>query len=311
MDIRKEMEALAAEALDSQFQERPELAWLKEQYGQFMQREGISSKSTADLRLYERIYNCAPQKESDLLKIRYWRTGRHFPANYHQCRRLGQGLGLGEKELQFLMQGYYDSCDRLFSAEWDQTQTDYQKRHSQMELLVYCYLDRIPQKRLEQLNIPPGTLRHHLRHLYYTDALQYVSPKYSRQKNFLAKHITSINYDSELNRNIKLLGIIPRKTMIRHLFILCMPDISLDFMNQMLSAFGFLPLQEAHTLRSGERLDLLLIRLLQWYEEAVCDKSPRERCIWMQLRLQALDEVLARQGLRHLRFMLFKALETQ
>ena len=66
MEIRKEMEALAAETLDSQFQERPELAWLKKQYGQFMRQEGISSKSAADIRLYERIYNCTPQKEADL-----------------------------------------------------------------------------------------------------------------------------------------------------------------------------------------------------------------------------------------------------
>ncbi len=311
MEIRKEMEALAAETLDSQFQERPELAWLKKQYGQFMRREGISSKSAADIRLYERIYNCTPQKESDLLKIRYWRTGRHLPANYSQCRMLGQGLGLGEKELRYLMQGYFDSCDSVFSTESDRLQADYQERRSQMELLVDRYLARIPQKRLELLNIPQDALRHNFRHLYYTDALQYVCPKYSRQKSYLTKHITSINYDSELNRNLMLLGVVPRRTMIRHLFILCMPDIRLDFINQMLSAFGYLPLQEAHTLRTGERLDLLLIRLLQWYEKAARHKSPKERRLWMQLRLQALDEVFARQNIRHLRFMLFKALETQ
>ena len=309
MDISKEMEQLLAASLKNQEPERPELLWLQEQFRRFMAMEGLDSKKEADRRLYQRMYGKAPRKDSEFLKIRYWRTGRHVPSSYEECLTFGQALCLEEEQLRFLMQGYYDGCDRIFWKEPGKSQEVYWKRRTQLDQLVEGYLCRVSHKRMKQMKIPREQLCHSIRHLYYTDALHYVSREYTRRKYTLERHITSINYDSELSRNLKLLGVIPRKTMIRHLFILGMPNLSLEFINEMLRNLGYLPLQPEHTLRTGERLDLLLIQLLLWYEAVRRERGVKEGNQWMQRGLRTLDELLEQKGLKHQRFMFFKALE--
>ncbi len=308
MDIIKEMELLLLGILKEQEKERPELLWLREQYQQFMLREGAGSKKAADRCLYERMYGEAPKTETEFLKIRYWRTGRHVPASYAECLAFGQALCQEEEKQRFLIQGYYDGCDRVFRVEPEKAQTVYWQRRAEMGKLVDQYLCRVPLKRMEQMNIAPDKLCHNIRHLYYTDALRCVRREYSQQKYGLERHISSINYDSELNRNLKLLGVIPRKTMIRHLFILGMPDLSLDFMNGMLEKLGYLPLGQEHTLRTGERLDLLLIRLLSWYEAVREEQGTKRSMLWMQKGLRTLDELLNKKGMHRQRFMFFKTL---
>lgn len=310
MEIPKEMEQLLAGILEKQEPERPELLWLQEQFRQFMDREGVNSKKEADRRIFQRMYGKTPRKDSEFLKIRYWRTGRHVPASYEECRTLGQALCLKEDQLRYLMQGYYDSCDRVFWSMPEKSQEVYWKRRAHLEQLVDGYLCRVSQKRMEELKIKEDQLCHSIRHLYYTDALHYVSRECTRQKYTLERHITSINYDSELSRNLKLLGVIPRKTMIRHLFILGMPELSLDFINNMLKKMGYLPLEPEHTLRTGECLDLLLIRLLTRYEAVRKERGAKEGIQWMQKGLRALDELLEQKELCHPRFMFFKALDS-
>ena len=148
-----------------------------------------------------------------------------------------------------------------------------------------------------------------MRHLYYTDALEYVFCGMAEQKEYLKRHIISVNYDSEFGRSMKLLGIIPRKTMIRHLLILGMPQISREWMNEQLRLFGYLELQEQHTLRGGERMDWLLIRLLRRYEEFRPGRTAEECRGWMRNQCRILDMLFEKVGRKHLRFMYFKSLK--
>lgn len=304
------MEWLISGILDVPQTERPELLWLKEQYEHFLRKEKVSGRRAADRCLYERIYGRAPEKESDILKIRYWRTGHHFPVNLTTCMAFGQALRLDGEKQRFLMQGYYDSCDRIFETEPERTQGLYWERRAVIEKLIDRYLYKISGQCREWMNAPSDVLRHNIRHLYYKDALRYVRREYAEQKYDLEKHISSINYDSELTRNLRLLGVIPRKTMIRHLMILGMQELSVDFMNKTLADLGYLPLREDHTLRTGEKLDLLLIRLLRRYEERKGSRDTGENMQWMQENLQSLDRLLDEHGAHRQRFMLFKALET-
>ena len=259
---------LAARCMEQKHMERPEVVWLKERYGEFMRREGFSGKEAADRCLYERIYGIRPKRQ-DTLKIRYWRTGWHLPASYGLCAAFGRALRLDREEMRYLLQGYYDSCDRIYEEEPSDSRSAYWLRRKAMKDLTDRYLQSIPQNRLRQMRITERSLEHSMRHLYYTDALGYVygGSGMAEKMKYMKRHITSVNYDSEFGRNMKLLGVIPRKTMIRHLLILGMPWVSLDWLNGQLRTFGYLELKEHHTLRDGERLDWLLIRILRRYEE--------------------------------------------
>lgn len=305
--IWEELVELADECMERKGKERPEVSWLKERYREFMTKEGIRAKEEADRLLYERMYGEGPIKAQDTLKIRYWRTGRHYPINYRQCAAFGDALGLSREDMRFLLLGYYDSCDEIHEKPEDGRAVYWERRRA-MEQLTERYLSQMPQERLEQMNITKNVLEHNMRHLYYTDALRYVG-RPSGHGQYMERHITSVNYDSELGRNMKLLGVIPRKTMIRHLIILGMPGISLEWMNMQLRNFGYLELQEGHTLKSGESLDWLLIRLIAKYEKARENRSAQECCRWMQECCRILDTYFEEKGWNYLRFMYFKSLK--
>lgn len=207
-----------------------------------------------------------------------------------------------------MLQGYYDSCDRFYETPQPYDSV-YQKRRKFMEHLVQEYLYHISEEKLNTLKISREAIRHNVRHLYFTDALNYIHPDLITSDSSVTKHIASINYDSEFNRNLKLLGVIPRKTMIRHLFLFGMPDISLDKMNQQLKALGYLPLQETHTLKTGEPLDWLLIQLLTEYDRRKKEMSVYNRSQWMLRTLSFLCSYFDRKGERHLQFLYFKSLK--
>ena len=273
---------LAARCMEQKHMERPEVVWLKERYGEFMRREGFSGKEAADRCLYERIYGIRPKRQ-DTLKIRYWRTGWHLPASYGLCAAFGRALRLDREEMRYLLQGYYDSCDRIYEEEPSDSRSAYWLRRKAMKDLTDRYLRSIPQNRMRQMRITERSLEHSMRHLYYTDALGYVygGSGMAEKMKYMKRHITSVNYDSEFGRNMKLLGVIPRKTMIRHLLILGMPWVGLDW---------------------------LLIRILRRYEEYRQDRPAAECFRWMRECCCALDTFFEKEGRRQLRFMYFKAL---
>lgn len=303
------MERLAAQCMELGGGERPEMVWLKARYLEFMRREGIRGKEEADRCLYERMYGKAPQKQQDILKIRYWRTGRHLPVSHDQCAAFGRALGLDREEMRYLLQGYYDSCDTIFEEEPEDIRSVYWTRRAALKQLTEGYLQGIPRERLEKLRIGDGSLEHSIRHLYYTDACEYVHSGSAESRKYLYRHITSVAYDSEFSRSMRLLGVIPRKTMIRHLLILGMPRIGVEWLNEQLARLGYLELQEQHTLRSGERMDWLLIRLLCGYEEYRQGRTEAECRQWMREKCRALDTFFEKEGRRRLRFMYFKALK--
>ena len=238
---------LAAECSKFQKTERAELEWLKQKHLHFMRMYRFTNKKTADIFLYRQIYGRDPKTENDLLKLRYWRTGRHLPVSHELCSAYGKALRLDKAGQTYLLQGYYDSCDRLYETENMQDPL-YRKRRILLEHLVENYLSNITEERLAQMKIYcHSQLIHNLRHLYYTDALNYVCLNYQNKDLYLTKHITSITYDSELKRTLQLLGAIPRKTMLRHLIIFGMPYISLDLINQQLKDLGYLPLDDPDT----------------------------------------------------------------
>lgn len=288
-------------------EERPELTWIKKKHKQIQQIHHLKNKTQTDQLLYEHMYGQPPLKASDTLKLRYWRTGRCTPSNREQCLLFGAALELTEPDMHYLIQQYYDRSLTVYSAENAADDSTYHKKCDQIKSLTSSYLSRISSQCLANLHIPEEQRAHYLRHLYFTEAFDYVHmPEISRK--LLAKHITSARYDSELTRQLKLLGEIPRKTMIRHLLILGLPEITLEKMNQHLQSLGYLPLTEGHSMTGGERLDWLLIHLFKLYEKECADLSANDRLRWFQQAARILDAHFTSAGVPRLRFMYFKAL---
>ncbi len=297
---------LASEEPSQKNHNRPEIKWLDTQYAALLKQKRFSSRHKADEYLFQQIYGKNALSETELLKIRYWRTGQHLPVNYETCLALGRALELDENAMRYLLQGYFDNCDRQF--ETISEDPVYLRRKHYMEDLVRRYFSNIPAERLHSLRGRSKNIRQYLRHLYYTDAMSYVGQSRHASKAAPPGHLVSCSYDSELNRTLQLLGNVPRKTILRHLILLGMPDISLEWLNQSLSVLGYLPLEETHTLKTGERLDAILIRLMELYDSVREEMTPDEARLWMQQCCQALDRTFIQTGKKNLRFMHFKAL---
>ena len=113
-DTKEKLVCMAEKCIQMSGEERPELTWLKAFYEQFRNRCIPSGKLEADRLLFEKMYSRMPQKPSDTLKIRYWRTGRHTPVNREQCLMFGKAMEMNDKDLDFLIKNYYDRNDRIF-----------------------------------------------------------------------------------------------------------------------------------------------------------------------------------------------------
>lgn len=302
---------LARECLHMGMQERPELEWLKERHVRIRCKYQLKNKQETDAFLYERMYGRAPAKDSEALKIRYWRTGRYMPANREQCLRLGKALELLPEEMAYLLQNYYDRCLDVYDASMDLSDVRYQEKKDCMKKLAGTYIQNASPKRMICLNISLENPQACLRHLYFTDAFHYIDTVVPADSDILLRHITSTSYESEFARQMKLLGEIPRKTMLRHLIIFNLPQLTLDIINQQLAFLGYLPLCEEHTMAGAERLDWLLIRIIQLYE-ALCDKTDEEKSLaWFQKTCRVLDRFFVEEKEPKMRFMHFKALDLQ
>ncbi len=304
---KEKLAHLAEECIQMGRNERPELIWLKKCYDRFRKQCCLLGKHETDKLLFEKMYSRTPQKPSDTLKIRYWRTGRHTPVNREQCLMFGKALELKETELNFLIKNYYNRNDQVF--EENSEDPVYLSRKKQMGRLVQEYLEKIHPGRRIQMRIPCSSLKNNIRHLYYMDAMKYISVHSQQIRLSLNSHITSINYGTELGRSLRLIGEIPRKTMLRHLLILGMPYINRELIDERLEAFGYLPLCESHTQVDGEHLDWLLIRLLELYETACRGMEPEQCSKWFQDACRILDRYFVEQEKNNLRFMYFKALK--
>ena len=256
---------LAEECLDLGKAERPEQQWMEQVYDRFRAENGNLGKAAADELLFRKMYAAEPVKGSDTLKIRYWRTGRHLPISREQCLMFGKALQLSEEEGRFLIQGYCDRCDRVFEAVTQEKV--YQERTALLRNLSKEYLDKVHPALKRQLYHSGADLSHSLRHLYYTDAKGYIRSREGECTCRVGRHISSLNYMSEFGRQLKLLGEIPRKTMIRHLMIFANPFVNEEWLSRWLVQLGYLGLDENHTQADGSRLDRLLLGYLRLYRE--------------------------------------------
>lgn len=153
---------LAEECLCLGQQERYEIRWLKAVYDRFRAAAGNLGKTEADQLIYAKMYGMSPEKTSDTLKIRYWRTGHHLPANREQCVSFGKALELTEQEQLYLIQAYYDRSDCVFEAE--QMSELYLNRKELMKELTGEYLDKVHPVMKLQFYHAGRNLEHSLRH---------------------------------------------------------------------------------------------------------------------------------------------------
>ena len=308
-DIRQELCGFAKECTGSKGTERPELTWLKRMFDRIRIRYGLRSKAETDRFLFERIYGREARTPTEYLKIRYWRTGKYMPINRELCLRLGEALELSEEEMSYLLRAYYDHSLHVYNTPQQWSSGEYLEKCAYMDRLIDTYLKRFTEEKLKKLRIPPQEREHYFRHLYYTDAYHYVSVSGGCRPDVLRKHITSTSYDSELKRQIALRGEIPRKTMLRHLLILGASELTLEKINEQLAFFGYLELQDDHTLAGGEYLDRVVIRLLREYENIRMSSDPEDSLTWFQGMCRELDAVFVREDCPRMRFMHFKALD--
>ena len=282
-----------------------EVVWLREKFDSFGAKYGMARRQDIDQLIFQKMYGRCPDKESQLLKIRYWRTGRHKPQNREQCLELGRALELDEAETLYLLQSYYDGADLIFS-EADGENPVYQARLRLFGELERQYLANVRPDTLERLEIPWDKPEPFLRHYYFQDALGYVSGVQQEKK---VSHFSSANYVNEFQKSRRLLGEIPRRTILRHLFLMGAPFLSADVMNRHLTALGYAPLSQGHESRWGERLDALILGLLDHYKSECAGKPPEQCRSWLRSTCRELDERLVSADHPELRFLYFKALK--
>lgn len=286
---------------------RPEQQWMERMYDRFRAKNGGLGKAEADAFLFRKMYAAEPEKKSDTLKIRYWRTGRHLPVSREQCRLFGKALELSKEEERFLFQGYCDRCDRVF--EDGGLEEEYRERAALLEKLADEYLAKVNPLLKRQLYHSGTNLARSLRHLYYTDAKGYIYSGEGEGNLQVGRHISSLNYMSEFGRQMKLLGEIPRKTMIRHLMIFASPFVNGERLSRLLEGLGYLGLDENHTQADGSRLDRLLLGFLRFYGECCAGEEPAQCQSWLRQASRVLDEYLEKRQSASLRLFYFKALK--
>lgn len=290
-------------------EKRPELEWVRNRYEWIQEKYNLKNKTETDRFLYERMHGRTPEKNTEFLKIRYWRTGKYVPGSREQCLMFGKALELSEDDLRFMMQGYCDRSEDIYATAESQRNRKCCGRKACLKKIVEEYIRNVPEEKLESLHVPKEKAEMFFRHLYFTDAFQYVELQSGVDSDIMRKHITSYRYQSEFARQMQLRGEIPRKVFIRHLLILGLPELTLEKLNSQLQFFGYLGLDEEHTMVRGERLDWLLIRLFGMYEEILC-REEKEVCLrWFQKACRTLDRVFCEEGYKRLRFMYFKALK--
>ena len=300
------MDALIRQAADPE-QKSPELRWLADRFEDVGRNLSITRKGEIDELVLRRLQSEAPCTKTQVLKVRYWRTGRHKPKNRAECLHLGQVLELDDEQMLYLIQHYYDSADMIFDKS-DRDHPLYQERVRVFEDLEKQYLMNAYPDLLEQMGIPWDKPMPYLRHYYFHDAAGYVSGALQHDEK---NHAASANYVLEFQKNRHLIGEIPRQTMIRHLFIMGAPFLSVQVMNDRLSQLGYMQLEAEHENRYGARTDFVVLRLLEVYEEACRGKTPSACLLWLKSSCKALDKKMVETGHQELRFLTFKALKAK
>ena len=76
MEEKKKIEMLVLDCIRRGKEPRRELVWLEEKYQRFAVENRLAGRAQTDALIYKKMYGTKPEKESHVLKIRFWRTGR-------------------------------------------------------------------------------------------------------------------------------------------------------------------------------------------------------------------------------------------
>lgn len=304
---------LAETVLSREPTRRPEARWIQQWVDRLADAEGIKSRTEADRMIYEKMYARAPKK-TDTTKIRYWRTGYHLPAGRKEALVFARILQLDQSEETYFLQACMEKSDLVFEGvpgEECSSYPIYKERTALMETMISQYIASVPPSRMSQLDIPYERLETYVRHLYCIDALNGTAFALRSGKKEIAKnHLSSSNYESEFLRIRGLLGEIPRRTMLRQIFLLSLPYLNRRLMDERLLRMGYLPLTEGHTSQKGALVDDLVIGLLKLYESSCTGKDPLTCRYWMFEQLSILDQYLLDCKKEEYRFLYFRILST-
>ncbi len=304
-ELERKISEIITEIKTKRADVRPEKEWLLDKYERYKQKLEAEenqrlTRTQTDERLYKELYHTAPLKYSQITKIRYWRSGTHFPGNYEEALGFARVLGLDKEEIRYFFQVYLEQNHFADEEKWkaavmllDSLKTEFQQKIHPSEILRYGVLER--------------DLSRCFRMLYFEKAAGYVN-LISVTKEGRLNPQESASFGSELMRIQKMQGHFSRKTLIRHLIILGSPFVSVEQMNLWLECLGCAPLQEAHTTVDGYRMDLLVIRVLELYEKTARGLEPQEGKLLLRWILSEMDRTLQGQDMQELCFMYFKAL---
>ncbi len=304
---------LANQIIYKEPKRRPEADWVQQIVDRFAKAEGVSGRTETDQLIYKKMYGKAAKK-TDTVKIRYWRTGHHLPSSREEAIRFSKVLQMSQSETIYFLQSYMEKSDLVFdilSNFEESSDYIYKQRRLLMETMISEYIAKIPISRIVQIGIPYEKLAIYTRHLYCLDALSATSIASSDCQKAIAKdHMSSGNYESEFLRICKLSGEFPRRTMLRHIFLLSIPYLNRRLLDERLNALGYLPLTEGHTNQHSALIDDLIIGFLDLYETFCSGKDPLTCRHWMFEQLSKLDQYLSDIGKDEYRFLNFRILST-
>lgn len=251
------------------------------------------------------MFHQPPSSATQLLRIRYWRTGLHRPQSREQCVLLGQALELSPEDMTWLLQYYYDSADLAFSAD-DAADPVYQERTALLQALAEEYMWKVPPHQLMRYRIPLQDPAKYVRHYFYRDAMEYIhiTPKMAGQV-----HLESANFGGEFKKTIGLIGTVSRAAILRLLIVMNAPFLSVSMINEQLTHLGYAPLTPGHTNRSGTLIDDFVLLLLGAYEKHCLSASPDEALHWLKQVSRSLDRRAQENDRSDLRIFYFKSMK--
>ncbi len=281
-----------------------ELAWLKEKLEHFAWQHNVKSKRELDVCLYTEMFHRPPTSDTQLLKIRYWRTGHHRPQNREQCILLGHALSLSAEEMTRLLQYYYDSADRVFTAE-DADDPVYRERRALLQTLSEEYMWKAHPHTLARCRIPLQDPARYLRHYYYRDSMEYICIPSNLSGQI---HLESAGFEGEFKKTMNLIGTVSRQAVLRLLLVMNAPFLSEEKISGQLKLLGYAPLTPGHRNRRGAAVDDLVLLLLEAYEEHCTGCTPADAAAWLRQTARELDRMAQDSGRPELRLFYFKGM---
>ena len=294
---KKSLTGLAERVIDLTRSEekREEDIWLAERFGRYLAENGLKNRGEGDLRLYKTMTGEEAPAPSAVLKIRFWRTAKHYPKNREVCEAFGRALQLDPDEERYLMTAWFDRADRCFGPE-DVEDPLYRERHALLVRLQQEFLDKQRPEELLAM-CAPGTLPwQNLRYIYCSHAVRYLGSRTRKGNGEMLTHLDTRSYEFQFTREMKLTCEVSRSTMIRHLLVLGMPFVTRKFLNEWLQTLGYLPLTETHRQPGGAATDLFVLGLLEEYEKECTGRDPLWCMEWFRQAAGILDEALRAGG---------------